>query len=99
MKIKNENNINIIRAIVLSALAMLLSLFFFIPYITEQSTLDSIVKNSQNTVKQIKLTRAYYVDAVVKEIKANPSIKLEFSHNHEGVNGKLPLPTTLIPTP
>jgi len=96
MKMKNKNNINIIRAIVLSALAMLLSLFFFIPYVLEQSMIDTITKNAKNTVKQIKLTRAYYVDSVVKEIKADPSIKLSFSHNHKGVNGVLPLPTTLV---
>ena len=96
MKIENQSNINIIRAIILSAMVMLLSLFFFIPYVTEMVTLESITQNAKSTVKQIKLTRAYYVDAVVKDIKADTNSTLSFSHDHKGVNGKLPLPTTLI---
>jgi hypothetical protein len=43
----------------------------------------------------MKLNRAYYVDSVVKDVKKfAPNIS--FSHNHMGVNGKLPFPTTTI---
>ena len=90
-----KTNINIIRAFTLASLVMLSSLYFFIPYITEDAVIESITKNAQSTVKQIKLTRAYYVDSVVKDVKAYGS-ELTFSYDHKGVNGILPLPTTLI---
>ncbi len=84
-----------INAIIMAGIVMVTTLFFFIPYITEQYTIKSIVNYSKNSVQQIKLTRAYYVDTVVGDIKKfAPNI--EFHHNHWGVNGKIPLPTTTI---
>ncbi len=84
-----------INAIIVAGIIIIVTLFFFIPYITEQYTIKSIVNHSKNSVQQIKLTRAYYVDTVVGDIKKfAPNI--EFHHNHWGVNGKIPLPTTTI---
>ncbi|MBT8349526.1 MAG: diguanylate cyclase, partial [Sulfurovum sp.] len=81
--------------IILAGITITTILFFFIPYITEQYTIKNIVDSSKNSVHQIKLTRAYYVDAVVDDIKKfAPNI--QFDHDHEGVNGKIPLPTTTI---
>lgn len=52
-------------------------------------------KSSIISAEQIKLTRAYYVDSVVKDIKKYaPNIK--FTYDHEGLNGEIPLPTTTI---
>ena len=90
-----KTNINIIRAIVLASVIMISSLYFFIPYITENSVMESITRNAQSTVKQIKLTRSYYVDSIVQDIKKYAPT-LSFSYDHEGINGRLPLPTTLI---
>jgi len=86
---------NIIRLIVLSAIVMSIVLFFFIPYITEKYTIESIINNSKNSVEQIKLTRAYYVDSIVDDVKKYAP-NLSFSYDHEGINGRLPLPTTTI---
>ncbi len=84
-----------INAIIVAGIILITALFFFIPYITEQYTIKSIVNHSKNSVQQIKLTRAYYVDTVVNDIKKfAPNI--EFHHNHWGENGKIPLPTTTI---
>ena len=52
-------------------------------------------KNSIISLEQIKLTRAYYVDSVVKDVKKYAP-NLKFSYDHEGVNGVIPLPTTTI---
>lgn len=81
--------------VIIVSFIILLTLFFFIPYITEKNTIDSIVRNAKNSVNQIKLTRAYYIDNVVKDIeKYAPNI--EFDYDHQGINGKIPLPTTTI---
>ena len=85
----------IVKAILLAATLMLVTLFFFIPYITEEYTTKTIVAYAKNSVKQIKLTRAYYVKSVVDDVKKYAP-ELTFSYAHEGVNGILPLPTTLI---
>ncbi|HHH18950.1 MAG TPA: PAS domain S-box protein [Campylobacterales bacterium] len=95
MKKVDINSSVVLQSILLAAVVMLLSLFFFIPYITESYTNQSIAKHAQNSVDQIKLTRAYYTDAVVGDVKKFAP-ELEFSYDHEGINGKIPLPTTTI---
>ncbi|MCK5855065.1 MAG: DUF3365 domain-containing protein, partial [Sulfurovaceae bacterium] len=90
-----RNNTTTIKSIVLSGLIMILTLFFFIPHITEKATIKSMTREAVNSVEKIKLTRAYYVKNVVKDVKEFGS-ELSFSHDHDGVNGVLPLPTTMI---
>ncbi len=72
------------------------TLFVYIPKVTEQNTIDTVVRNAQNAVAQIKLTRGYYVSDVVKDIKKYSKGQLSFGYDHEGVNGILPFPTTTI---
>ena len=85
----------IITPIIFAALVIFMTLFFYIPYITEKNSIEMATKSSIISAEQIKLTRAYYVNSVVKDIKKYaPNIK--FSYDHEGVNGVLPLPTTTI---
>ncbi|MCH9739575.1 MAG: PAS domain S-box protein [Epsilonproteobacteria bacterium] len=95
MKKAKINSSIVVKSILLAAIIMLLSLFFFIPYITEAYTNQSISKHAQNSVEQIKLTRAYYTDAVVGDVKKYAP-ELSFSYDHEGIDGKIPLPTTTI---
>ena len=83
------------QSIAISALFMLVVLYFFIPFITEKYTIKSIVKHAKNSVQQIKLTREYYLTSVVKDIKTYAP-KVSFSYEHSGINGILPLPTTMI---
>ncbi len=86
---------NIFKPLLLTAALMILILSIYIPYITDKNSIKTITEHSLNAVKQIKLTRAYYVDNVVKDIKEYaPNIK--FSYQHQGVNGVIPLPTTVI---
>ncbi len=88
-------NKNIIKPIIITTLLILAILAIYIPYITNKNSNQTIIENSLNSVKQIKLTRAYYVKNIVKDIKAKaPNIK--FSYDHEGINGVIPLPTTVI---
>ncbi len=71
------------------------TLFVYIPKVTEQNTIDTVVRNAENAVAQIKLTRGYYVSDIVGDIKKYaPNIK--FDYGHQGINGKLPFPTTTI---
>lgn len=78
-----------------AATVIFATLFFYIPYITEKNSIEMATKSSIISAEQIKLTRAYYVDSVVKDIKKYaPNIK--FTYDHEGLNGEIPLPTTTI---
>ncbi|MEA3353956.1 MAG: DUF3365 domain-containing protein [Campylobacterota bacterium] len=85
----------IIISVILVSLVIIGILFIYIPKVTEQNTIETVVRNSQNTVAQIKLNRAYYVSSVVNDIKKYAP-NLKFDYAHEGVNGKLPFPTTTI---
>ena len=77
------------------SMMIIATLFVYIPKVTEQNTIDTVVRNSENTVAQIKLTRAYYVSSVVKDVKKYAP-QLKFDYDHHGVNGKLPFPTSTI---
>ncbi len=92
---KSLKNRSVINSIIIAASIMILSLFFFIPYITEQYTIKTIIEHTKNSVAQIKLTRAYYVDVVVDDVKKYAP-NLSFHYDHWGVDGRLPLPTTTI---
>ncbi len=85
----------IILSIFFITVILLSTLSIYIPKVTEQSTIDFVVKNSKTTVKQIKLTREYYVQEVVGDIKKfAPNIK--FDYDHAGVDGKIAFPTSLV---
>ena len=85
----------ILISVVVMSLVIISTLFVYIPIVTEQNTIDTVVRNSKNAVAQIKLTRAYYVNSVVKDVKKYAP-QLKFDYDHAGVNGKLPFPTTTI---
>jgi|GEM_PF-1384283 len=86
---------SVINSILTTVGIVVIVLFFFIPYITEYYTIQTVIKHSKNTAKQIKLTRAYYVNSVVDDVKKYAT-NLTFDYNHQGINGILPLPTTTI---
>jgi len=86
----------ILLSVILVALIIIGILFVYIPKVTEQNTINTVERNSQNTVAQIKLNRAYYVSSVVGDVKKYASDKLTFDYNHNGVNGVLPFPTSTI---
>jgi signal transduction histidine kinase len=85
----------ILLSIWLVSFFILTSLFFFIPYITERNLSSLIIENSKNSVEQIKLTRTYYLNSVVNDIKNN---KNDFIFLADHINNKnaLPLPATII---
>lgn len=89
--IKNK----IIVSVILISAIILGTLFIYIPKVTEQNVINTVIRNSENTVQQIKLNRAYYVSAIVKDIRSYAP-NLTFDYNHEGIDGKIPFPTTTI---
>lgn len=95
MKNTDNKRSKIINSLIFTTVIMSTTLFFFIPYITEIYTTKSITEYAKNSVEQIKLTRAYYVDSVVDDVKAYAP-NISFHYDHQGVNGKIPLPTTTI---
>ena len=73
---------------------ILMSLFILIPYITEKNIIDLVIQNNKQMVNQIKLTRSYYVQYIVKDIENNYDITFDSQHKND--NKKLPLPATMI---
>ncbi len=79
----------------LTSILLGIFLFFYIPITMEDGMIKNMVKHSKSDVQRLQLQREYYVSSVVKDIKKfAPNIK--FDYNHEGVNGKLPFPTTVV---
>jgi hypothetical protein len=86
---------NILIPIWITSIIILISLFFFIPYITKSNVNELVVQNSKDVVNQIKLTRSYYLKNIVNKIKDN-NTSLIFVSNHRDFNNTLPLPATII---
>lgn len=85
----------VIVVFIVTAIVLIGGIFFAVPYMTEESTIQSMIRQSKDSAEKIKITRAYYSKNVVKDIKKFAP-ELSFSYNHSGANGVLPLPTTLI---
>ena len=84
-----------ILTIIFITILLMVYLSVYLPKVTEQNTIDLTIKNSINAVQQIKLTRAYYVEEIVRDIeKFAPQI--QFDYEHKGVDGKIAFPTSLV---
>ncbi len=70
-------------------------LFYYIPSIMEEGLIKNIVRHSKNAVERLQMEREYYTLSVVRDVKKFAP-QLSFDYNHEGVDGKLPFPTTTI---
>lgn len=70
-------------------------LFLYIPKMIENSIVEKIIENSQESVKQLQIVRAYYTKNVVSDLKKNaPNITLD--SYHKDIETVLPFPTTVI---
>ncbi len=56
-----------LKAVVIASVLVLVSLFYFIPYITNRYTTNSIINHSRILLEQIKISRAKYSDATVNK--------------------------------
>jgi len=93
--IKLYKNNQILISIILSALFMLITIYYFVPYVTNKYTHDIVIKHAKNALKQMQLTREYYSHAIVKDVKQYAP-QLRFDSNYTGINGVLPIPTTFL---
>jgi signal transduction histidine kinase len=85
----------IINSLILVSTVGIVSLYFLLPIITEQNTIDIYTKNSKTIIEQIKLNREYYSKYIVADIKANEK-NIKFDYNHATKDATLPFPTTTI---
>jgi len=72
-----------------------LFLFFYIPSIAEKAMIKHIVKHSKESVERLQIQREYYTKVVVADVKKYAP-ELSFSYEHQGVDARLPFPTTTI---
>jgi len=72
-----------------------LFLFFYIPIVSQESMIQNIVKHSKESVERLQIQREYYVSSVVGDVKKYAP-NLSFDYNHEGIDSKLPFPTTIV---
>jgi PAS domain S-box-containing protein len=92
---ENFTHNKIATSILIAAIVMILSFFYFIPYITETYIVRSVSKHAMHGIENIKLTRKYYLQRVVNDIKSQ-KLPVTFSYDHKDKIGVLPLPATLI---
>ncbi|WP_076410467.1 ATP-binding protein [Shewanella sp. UCD-KL12] len=91
---QNKLRFQIIVPLSLIMLVMLVVLSFSIPKLVEKNAEQHAIHTAINSLKQLKILRAYYTNNVVKKVQdhgvLNPAIK------HKGEPDKIPLPATMI---
>lgn len=83
----------VIPVIVLFVLTII-GLFFYIPSELQDRAIEGARASSENTAKQYKTLRKYYVQNVVKKVKAGSDLKPTI--NHKDNPKAFPLPATMI---
>ena len=85
----------IIQSIIVVTILKGIFIYFYIPKTMEAGLLAHVVENSKNAVLQLQMDREYYTQSVVGDIKKYAK-NITFAYEHEGVDGKIPFPTTTI---
>jgi len=70
------------------------SLSFWVPSLLEKNAIEVAVQDAERTVQQFKVLRGYYTKNVIKKVLASNAIKPAVAH--QGKEGLIPLPATLI---
>lgn|GEM_PF-2372496 len=85
----------IIQSIIVVTILKGIFIYFYIPKAMEKGLLEHVVENSKNSVLQLQMEREYYTQSIVGDIKKYAK-NITFDYDHEGINGKIPFPTTTI---
>ena len=86
--------VKIIAPVVTIFLVALIALVIFIFIRTKDNVVQSTVAQAIDTIKQYKILRGYYTTNVIKKVKGNNVIKIDF--NHKDKANTIPLPATMI---
>lgn len=70
-----------------------LTILALLPGMIERSMLENSIDEAKNTVSQYKTLRGYYTKNVIVKAKA---AGMKPHYNHQGVEGTIPLPATMI---
>jgi len=72
----------------------IVGLIVYISNTSLSNTSEGAKLNALSIIDQFKTLRAYYVESVVKKVKANTDLKI--SYDHKTMDNAIPLPATLI---
>ncbi len=73
---------------------VIVALSFYIPDQIEQRAIEGATSSSKQTAKQYKVLRKYYVQNILKKVKAGSNMKPAIQH--KGNPNAFPLPATMI---
>ena len=74
--------------------AAIIALGFYIPHQIESRAVEGATSASEQTAKQFKVLRKYYVQNILNKVKAGSDMKPAI--NHKGNPNAFPLPATMI---
>ncbi len=75
-------------------LIAVIGIWFYTTSLVEETAVSDAVEHAESTVKEFKTIRAYYTQNVIKKVLGSGALKP--SIDHAGVEGKVPLPATMI---
>jgi methyl-accepting chemotaxis protein len=84
----------IVVPVILAFLAIIGGISYYNISTTRANFLQIAIDQGHSTIDQYKTLRGYYTKNVIKVVKKSSKLKIHFKH--EGVEGTIPLPATLI---
>ncbi|NVJ52106.1 MAG: response regulator, partial [Campylobacteraceae bacterium] len=80
--------------ILVIGLTLIYLIVFVLPDFSSKNKINEMTKQSIEMVNNLKKIRSYYTSHVIKEIKENSDIKINYDHDSK--KGVIPLPATLL---
>ncbi|WP_424689422.1 ATP-binding protein [Halarcobacter ebronensis] len=80
--------------ILVIGLTLIYLIVFILPEFSNKNKMDEMTKQSIEMVNNLKKIRSYYTSHVIKEVKNNSDIEINYEHDNK--RGVIPLPATLL---
>ncbi|MGB0990329.1 MAG: ATP-binding protein [Halarcobacter sp.] len=80
--------------ILVIGLTLIYLIVFILPEFSNKNKMDEMTKQSIEMVNNLKKIRSYYTSHVIKEVKDNSDIEINYEHDNK--RGVIPLPATLL---
>ncbi|WP_419774019.1 ATP-binding protein [Halarcobacter sp.] len=80
--------------ILVIGLTLIYLIVFILPEFSNKNKMDEMTKQSIEMVSNLKKIRSYYTSHVIKEVKNNSDIEINYEHDNK--KGVIPLPATFL---
>ena len=81
-------------AVIVISTIMFIGLIYLIPYLTKEKSISDAYSESERLTTYIRMFRSYYASDILKKVKSQTDLKVNFDHKSQ--DDTIPLPATLV---